>query len=143
MDKLKKLWKELSIFGIVLVVFIVLFAYQNIFYGDYIAISESKVVDMMEDKDDFVVVVGNPTENDSFGYLDIMDTFVNKNRDEKLYYVDVSENETTETTAFLKDTMKSDDITLPQTFLVKDGEVVTQQTGALSYYRLIELFEDK
>ena len=90
MEKVKKLWKEISIFGIVLVVFIGLFVYRKITHVEYTTITQSALVEKVKDKDSFVVVIGNNSDNTTLSYQQTMTTFVEKNRSKSLYYVDVS-----------------------------------------------------
>lgn len=139
MDKIKKLWKEISIFGIVIVVFLALFIYRKVMFAEYSTISETKVVEMMKDKDDFVVVVGSSTDNLTLNYQTIMKTFVDKNRDQDLYFVDLKDN--SDSTKFISDTFSTEETTIPQTFVIKEGKVASQHSGALSYYRLTELYK--
>ncbi len=141
MDKIKKLWKEISIFGIVLIAFISLVAYQQIFFGQYTHVSNEQVVDMMSKKENFVLVVGNSEESNTLGYIDVMKTYVNENRDQKLYYYDVASQDATVVNELLATTLASSDTTYPQTFVITDGVVETSQAGVLTYYRLHELFQ--
>ena len=114
MEKVKKLWKEISIFGIVLVVFIGLFVY-------------------------FVVVIGNNSDNTTLSYQQTMTTFVEKNRSKSLYYVDVSGD--SDYTTWLEEKLDITDGTVPQTLVYEKGKVKTAKTGALSYYRLSQLYK--
>ena len=126
MEKVKKLWKEISIFGIVLVVFIGLFVYRKITHVEYTTITQSALVEKVKDKDSFVVVIGNNSDNTTLSYQQTMTTFVEKNRSKSLYYVDVSGDS---------------DYTVPQTLVYEKGKVKTAKTGALSYYRLSQLYK--
>ena len=141
MEKIKKLWKEISVFGIVVIVFIGLFAYNKIMYTDYSTISEAKLAEKIKDKDSFVVVVGSNSDNNTISYQTTMQTFVDKNRDESLYYVDLAENK--DAAKFIKETFNTDVGTIPQTFVVKNGEVVAQRDEVLTYSRLLELYKLK
>ena len=38
-------------------------------------------------------------------------------------------------------TFKTDDGTIPSTFVMKNGKVKVQKSGSLSYYRIAELFK--
>lgn len=141
MEKMKKMWKEISVFGIVLVVFIGLFVYNKVMFTDYSTISQSQVVEKIKDKDSFVVVVGSKSDNNTLSYQATMKTFVDKNRSESLYYVDLSENN--DAAKFIKETFNSEDGNVPQTFVVKNGEVVAQRSDVLTYSRLLELYKLK
>lgn len=139
MEKVKKLWKELSVFGIVIVIFLGLFVFRKIAFVEFSTISESKLVEKIKDKDSFVVVVGSDNDNATLNYKEIMKTFVEKNRSESLYYVDLSSNK--DMAAFIKETFKSDDATIPQTLVIENGEVKVQKSGLLSYYQLYQLYK--
>ena len=54
MEFIKKFAKEISVFGIVLVVFLVLFAYRQITFKDYTTISESRLTQMVSDQKDLL-----------------------------------------------------------------------------------------
>lgn len=139
MDKIKKLWKEISVFGIVIVVFLALFIYRKVMFAEYTTISETKVVEMMKDKDNFVVVVGSSSDNTTLNYQSVMKTFVDKNRNQDLYFVDLKNN--TDATKYVSETFSTEETALPQTFVIKDGKVASQHAGVLSYYRLTELYK--
>ena len=131
MEKVKKLWKEISIFGIVLVVFIGLF--------EYTTTTQSALVEKVKDKDSFVVVIGNNSDNTTLSYQQTMTTFVEKNRSKSLYYVDVSGD--SDYTTWLEEKLDITDGTVPQTLVYEKGKVKTAKTGALSYYRLSQLYK--
>jgi hypothetical protein len=139
MEKAKKMWKEISVFGIVILAFIGLFIYNKVMFADFTTISQSQVVQKMEDNDSFVVVVGSNQDNSTLSYQTIMKTFVDRNRKESLYYVDLSGAEDTAT--FIKETFNSEEGTIPQTFVIKDGEVVVQRSDILTYSRLLDLYK--
>jgi hypothetical protein len=46
-------------------------------------------------------------------------------------------------TKFIKDTFQTDEATLPQTFVIKEGKVVAQRSNVLTYSRLLEIYELK
>ena len=139
MEKVKKLWKEISIFGIVLVVFIGLFVYRKITHVEYTTITQSALVEKVKDKDSFVVVIGNNSDNTTLSYQQTMTTFVEKNRSKSLYYVDVSGD--SDYTTWLEEKLDITDGTVPQTVVYEKGKVKTAKTGALSYYRLSQLYK--
>lgn len=139
MEKVKKLWKEISIFGIVIVVFLALFIYRKVMFAEYTTINETKVVEKMKDKDSFVVIVGNTSETTTQNYQQVMKLFVDKNRDEDLYFVDLKNNK--DSTKFISETFSTEETAIPQTFVIKDGAVASQNTGVLTYYRLQELYK--
>ena len=57
MKILKKLWKEISVFGLVLVVFLCLYGYRTVTHVEMTTISQTKLESKIKDKDSFVVVV--------------------------------------------------------------------------------------
>lgn len=141
MEKIKKVWKELSVFGIVLVVFIALFVYRKVMFAEYTTLTQTELVEKVKDKDNFVVIVGNTTDNTTLSYQNVMQKFVDKNRDESLYFVDLKDNKDAD--KFIKETFKTDETSIPQTFVISKGEVKAQKSGALTYYRLTELYKQK
>lgn len=138
MEKIKKLWKEISIFGIVLVVFIGLIVYRKIVFVEYTTISQSELVEKVDDGDSFVVVIGNNSDTTTLSYQETMSKFVENHRSEKLYYVDISEDENYGN--WLEEKLDITDSTIPQTIVFKDGKVKQSRTGAISYYRLTQLY---
>ena len=139
MDKIKKLWKEISIFGIILGVFIGLIVYRKIVYVEYTTISQDKLVDKVEADDSFVVVIGNNDDTTTQSYQATMTQFVENHRGEKLYYVDVSDDD--DYANWLEEDLGITNSTVPQTIVYEDGEVKTSRTGAITYYRLTQMYE--
>lgn len=139
MEKIKKLWKEISVFGIVIVVFLGLFVYRKITHVEFTTITQNAMVEKIKDKDSFVVVIGSNDDNASLSYQQTMTTFVEKNRSESLYYVDISKDK--DYTKWLKDKLDISDGTLPQTLVYEKGKLKTQKSGVLSYYRLAQLYK--
>lgn len=141
MEKIKKVWKELSVFGIVIVVFLALFVYRKVMFAEYTTLTESNLVEKMKDKDSFVVVVGSSSDNATLSYQAVMQKFVDKNRSDELYFVDLKDNKDTD--KFIKETFNTEETSIPQTFVINKGEVKAQKSGALTYYRLTELYKEK
>lgn len=139
MEKVKKIWKEISIFGIVIVVFLGLFVYRKITHVEFTTITQSALVEKVKDKDSFVVVIGSKSDTTTLSYQNTMTTFLEKNRSKSLYYVDVSSD--SNYTTWLEEELNITDGTVPQTIVYKDGKVSKNKTGALSYYRLAQLFK--
>ena len=115
MEKVKKLWKEISIFGIVIVVFLGLFIYRKITHVEFTTITQNALVEKVKDKDSFVVVIGNKNDNATLSYQDTMTTFLEKNRSESLYYVDVSND--SDYTTWLEKDLDITNGTVPQTIV--------------------------
>ena len=63
MGFLKKIWKEISVFGLVFVIFIALFAYRQATHVELTTINKTKLVEKIKAKDSFVVVVGSDSDN--------------------------------------------------------------------------------
>lgn len=139
MEKIKQIWKELSIFALVIVIFLGLFVYRKITHVEFKTITESALVEKVDDKDSFVVVIGNNNDSATLSYQETMTTFLTKNRTKSLYYVDISNDSTYNT--WLEKELDITNATVPQTIVYKNGKVTTNTTGALSYYRLAQLFE--
>ena len=68
-----------------------------------------------------------------------MTTYLEKHRGKSLYYVDISSD--SDYTTWLEEKLDITDGTVPQTIVYKDGKVSKNKTGALSYYRLAQLFK--
>lgn len=139
MEFIKKFAKEISVFGIVLVVFLVLFAYRQITFKDYTTINESRLTQMVSDQKDFVVVLGDSTDTTVMSYQDVMATYTTKNRDIPLYYVDSSEDEKFD--SYVEKTLDVN-VTYPATLVIKDGKVVAKKEGYLQYYSLYDFIKE-
>ena len=91
MKFIKKFAKELSVFGLVLVVFLGLFLYRQATFKDYKTIKKSELTQMVEDKKDFVVVLGDSSDATVQGYQSIMTQYTTKNRKTPFYYLDTKD----------------------------------------------------
>ena len=131
MDFFKKIGKEVSVFGLVFVVFIALFAYRQATHVELSTISQ--------DKDSFVVVVGSDSDNTTLNYKNVCLKYLEKNHGDKIYYVNLAKENNA--TTYIQKTFKTDDGTIPSTFVMKNGKVKVQKSGSLSYYRIAELFK--
>lgn len=139
MDFIKKFAKEISVFGIVLVIFLALFVYRQMTFKDYKTISETKLTEMVTAKEDFVVVLGDSTDSTMQSYQEIMQTYTTKNRETPLYYVDSSENEKFD--EYVKKTFDTN-VSYPATLVIKDGKVVNKKEGAMQYYSLYDFIKE-
>lgn len=131
MELLKKFAKEISVFGVVLVIFLALLGYRTLTFKDYKTIDSTKLTQMVEAKDDFVLVVGDSTASDVVSFQDVMAEYTTANRDVPLYYVDT--NGVEDFDSYLDETLKTS-VTYPATLIIKDGEVTAKKQGALTYY---------
>lgn len=131
MDFIKKFAKEISVFGLVIVIFLGLFVYRQMTFKNYKTISDTKLSTMVENKEDFIVVLGDATDDTMYSFQSIMAEFTTKNRDTNLYYLDTNELEDAD--QYIQDTfhLASD---YPVTLVVKEGEVTAKKEGALQYY---------
>ena len=121
MKKIKKFWIEISVFGIVLVVFIGLYVYHNIFFNDYTTISQSELVEKVKDDDSFVVVIGNNTDTTTQSYQQTMSQYLQEHLGDTLYYVDISED--TDYANWLEEKLDITDATVPQMIVYRYGKV--------------------
>lgn len=131
MDFIKKFAKEISVFGLVIVVFLALFVYRQITFKDYKTINESKITTMVDNKEDFILVIGDSSSNEMYSFQNIMSEYTTKNRDTTLYYLDTKDIEDAD--KFVEDTFDMT-VTYPSTFVIKEGKVTAKQEGALQYY---------
>ena len=120
MEFIKKFAKEISVFGLVLVVFLGLFIYRQATFKDYKTIKQSHLTEMIESKEDFVVVLGDSSNTTVAGYQTIMTQYTTKNRSTPFYYLDTKDikniNEYVEKTL-------GESVSYPATFVIKKGEV--------------------
>ena len=118
MEFIKKFAKEISVFGLVLVVFLGLFIYRQATFKDYKTIKQSHLTEMIESKEDFVVVLGDSSNTTVAGYQTIMTQYTTKNRSTPFYYLDTKDikniNEYVEKTL-------GESVSYPATFVIKKG----------------------
>ena len=112
MDFFKKIGKEVSVFGLVFVVFIALFAYRQATHVELSTISQDKLEEKIKDKDSFVIVVGSDKDNTTLNYKNVCLKYLEKNHSDKIYYVNLA-----------KENNATDDGTIPSTFVMKNGKV--------------------
>ena len=96
MEFIKKFAREISVFGIVLVIFLALFTYRQITFKDFKTIKESELTEMVKDKESFVVVLGNSADATVLGYQEIMTKYTTQNRDIPLSPESFSNSESNE-----------------------------------------------
>lgn len=139
MEFIKKFAKEISVFGIVIVIFICLYTYRQMTFKDYKTIDQEDLTEMIADKDNFVLVIGDSTDNSVLAFQSIMTEFTTNYRSIPLYYIDSSVDE--EFNAYVDETLKTN-ITYPSTLVIKNGEVVATKEGTLQYYYLVDFIKE-
>lgn len=139
MEFIKKFSKEISVFGLVIVIFLGLFAYRQMTFKNYKTVSESKLTDMVKSGDDFIVVVGDSTNNTVIAYQNVMAKYTTKNRSTSLYYLDTSKLK--DDVKYVKDTFDTN-VSYPATLIVKNGKVTAKKEGALQYYSLYDFIKE-
>lgn len=139
MKFIKKFGKEISVFGIVLIVFLGLFFYRQMTFKDYKTIKQSTLTQMVEDKKDFVVVLGDSSDNTMTSYASVMTTYTTKHRSTSLYYVDTKEIEDID--SYVEKTFDTN-VTYPTTLIIKDGKVSAKREGYLQYYSLYDFIQE-
>ena len=133
MELLKKFAKELSVFGIIIVIFLGLFGYRTITFKDYKTINQTKLEEKLNAKEDFIVVLGDSSTQGMYSFDKVMKEYTTKNRDVPFFYVD---------SKGIKDFNKWVDeklkvsVTYPSTLIIEDGTVKAKKDGALQYYYL-------
>lgn len=135
MDKLKKFWKELSVFGIVIVCVLGLYFYRVLTTAEYTEISLSKVNDKITSTEDFVLVTG--TEGTI--YEETIATYLKKNRGDKVYYLDIAN---VNQDASLPEGIINDTQT-PHTYIYVDGVLTEKRDGAIGYYDFDKLMKNQ
>ena len=139
MEFIKKIGKEISVFGLVFVVFIALFAYRQITHVEVTTISQDKLEEKIKAQDSFVVVMGSDDDSKSFSYKETCLNYLEKNHGDTIYYVNLADEK--DATTYIQKTFQTDDGSIPSTFVMKKGKVSKQKSGSLSYYRIAELFK--
>lgn len=139
MNFIKKFAKEISVFGLVLLIFLGLFIYRQATFKDYKTISESRLTQMIKDQEDFVVVLGDSTDSTMMSYQEIMTTYTTKNRSTPFYYLDTSEMKDIDN--YVEKTFDTN-VSYPTTFIIKDGKVVAKKEGYNQYYSLYDFIKE-
>ena len=139
MDFIKKIWKEVSVFGLVFVIFIGLYAYRQVTHVELSVLTQDKLEEKIKDKDSFVVVVGSDSDSTTSAYKEVCLNYLEKNHSDTIYYVNLADEK--DATSYIQKTFNSDDGSIPSTFVIEKGKVKKQKSGSLSYYRISELFK--
>ncbi|MEG0367895.1 MAG: hypothetical protein RR585_13730 [Coprobacillus sp.] len=139
MEFIKKFAKEISVFGLVIVVFLGLFIYRQATFKDYKTIKQSDLTQMIEKKEDFVVVLGDSSDTSVTAYQTVMTKYTTNNRSTDLYYLDTKDIDKFDT--YLKEKLDTE-VSYPATLVVKDGKLVDKKDGALQYYSLYDFIKE-
>ncbi|MFR7592051.1 MAG: hypothetical protein ACLUVC_11440 [Longibaculum sp.] len=139
MEFIKKFAKELSVFGLVIVIFLGLFIYRQMTFKDYKSIKKTELTEMMKDKEDFVVVLGDSSNTTVMSYQNIMTKYTTKNRSTPFYYLDTKDVDNID--KYVETTFKTS-VTYPATFVIKNGEVVAKKEGIIQYYSLYDFIKE-
>lgn len=126
MKIVKKFWKELSVFGIVIVCILGLYLYRLATSAEYTTISLDKLETKIANGDDFVLVTGAADTV----YQTTIETYLLKHRGTHVYYLDLSS--LAEGTV-LPDGMNSD-TTNPHTYIYVDGTMTERRDGSIGYF---------
>ena len=137
METIKKFAKEISVFGLVLVIFIGLMVYRTATYSTYKTISTGKFESMVENGKSFIIVVGSSLDSSTESYLDVVTTYQTKHRSPRIYYVDIANQSSNYMNQIL-----DIDITTPTTLIIKDGKVVAKKSGSIQYYTLYDFISE-
>ena len=133
MDFFKKIGKEVSVFGLVFVVFIALFAYRQVTHVELSTISQDKLEEKIKDKDSFVVVVGSDSDNTTLNYKDVCLKYLEKNHGDKIYYVNLANtmNKSINSSESNKDAKDASELKINQSTLIKfsNGGIVDYVEG--------------
>ena len=113
-DFIKKFAREISVFGLVLVVFLGLFIYRQVTYATYTTLSSTKFEQKIENKDSFILVAGDSSDSAMKSFQEVMTTYQTKNRKNKIYYVDTKGKSSNYLTKKL-----NVNISTPCTFIIK------------------------
>lgn len=139
MNFIKKFAREISVFGLVLLIFLGLFIYRQATFKDYKTVSKSQLTQMVEDQKDFVVVLGDSTNSTMTSYQEVMTTYTTKNRSTPFYYLDTSEIEDID--SYVEKTFDTN-VNYPITFVIKDGKVAAKKEGYNQYYSLYDFIKE-
>jgi len=142
MEKFKKIFKEFSVFGIVIVCFLGLFAYRLVVKADITTISETKLVQKIEADESFVVYTSAASSTYTTTYQEVVEKYLTKNRSAKIYYVDLDKIEDADTfvTTYLDE--EAADLENPNTYVFINGEIYKSKDAAIGYYELDQLMQE-
>lgn len=155
MEKIKKFAKEISVFGIVIIVVLALIVYKQFNPTNYTFINSQEAVSMFQSGEDFIVVFGTdtPTTTSSSSSTEQSSDPANltaeqtahvrqyiKDHRQKVYYVDTDEIEDLST--YFSDNFQTSSISLPQTLFIKNGEIKLSKEGTIRYTEFGDLVNE-
>lgn len=139
MKFIKKFAKEISVFGLVLVIFLGLFAYRQMTFKDYKTIKQSQFEQMVEDKKDFVIVIGDASNTTVQSYQKVMQKYTTRNRKQTVYFLDLGKIDDAD--KYVEKKFGSS-VTYPATFIFEKGEVKAKRDGIMQYYNLYDFIKE-
>ncbi len=139
MNFIKKFAKEISVFGLVIVIFLGLFAYRQMTYKNYTTINSTKLETKLENTEDFILVIGDTSETTTVNYQSVLTTYTTRNRSMPLFFLDAADIDDIET--YVEETLDSS-AAYPATFIIKNGKVTHKKEGAMNYYSLFSFVEE-
>lgn len=126
MKIIKKFWKELSVFGIVIVCILGLYLYRVATSAEYTTISLDKLETKIANGDDFVLVTG---AQDTV-YQTTIETYLQKHRSSHVYYLDLS---TLAEGTVLPEGINNDTANA-HTYIYIDGALTETRDGSIGYF---------
>lgn len=133
-DKLKGFAKEASVFGIIIVCILGLFLYSSIRNHSLTLTTAAKVEQKIENQDSFILVTGYATTTNMYLYQETLETYIEKNRSTKIFYVNLDAEEDAET--FVTEVLGEEalDESEPHTYYIVNGETTKTTVGNPGYY---------
>lgn len=142
MENFKKIMKDFTIFGIIIVCFLGLYVYRLAVKADVTTISESKLVQKIESDESFVVYTASLTSGYTAPHQEVVEEYLVKNRSEKIYFLDLDKVDDPDTFASTYLGEISADLEYPTTYVFINGEIHKTKDGQIGYYDLTKLMED-
>ncbi len=142
MEQFKKIMKDFSIFGIVIVCFLGLFLYKTAVKADVKTISSTKLVQMIEADESFVVYTCSSTSGYNINYKEVVESYLSKNRSDKIYYVDLDKIDDQDTFVSTYLGEEKADLENPNTYVFVKGEIHKSKDAAIGFYDLTQLMNE-
>ena len=142
MEKFKKIFKEFSVFAIVIACFCGLFLYRMAVKADVTTISESKLVQKIEADESFIVYTASSSSTYTPTQQEVVEKYLTKNRSSKIYYLDLDEVEDADTFVSTYLNQEVADTLNPYTYVIVNGEIHKTKKEVLTYYGLDQLVKE-